>query len=134
MFEENTPTRGKLKEKRRAKKYPNRPNQKQIVFNPASETGEPTSLVAAITEKVQTDEHDLIQSGQNLVNYNTNDEMASFLKAYIDSTNRSDMGRSDEAKQELSEVFLQLIPYLFYCPYKSLNSGSEIYPVFHWYQ
>ena len=24
-----------------------------------------------------------------------------------------------------------LIPYLFHCPYKSLNSSSEIYPVFH---
>ena len=26
----------------------------------------------------------------------------------------------------------RLIPYLFHCPYKNLNSSSEIYPVFHW--
>jgi len=31
--------------------------------------------------------------------------MASFLKAYINNTNRSDIGRSDIAKQELSELF-----------------------------
>ena len=29
-------------------------------------------------------------------------------------------------------VYLSLIPYLFHCPYKSLNSSSEIYPIFHW--
>ena len=29
-------------------------------------------------------------------------------------------------------LILLLIPYLFHCPHKSLNSSSEIYPVFHW--
>ena len=33
---------------------------------------------------------------------------------------------------QASALLLNLIPYLFQCPYKSLNSSSEIYPVFHW--
>ena len=65
MFKDTTPVRGKLKNNRRARKL----TTEQTVF----------SLVAAITEEVQTDEQDLIQSEQSPVNNDRNDEMASSL-------------------------------------------------------
>ena len=108
---ENTPVRNKqkLRDNRKLKKI-NKNNRENIIFNPEAE-GSTDSIAQGnnddtIEESIEI-EQVTIQSGQ-CPPEPTNDDMTDFLKLYINNnTGSSHLKRTEKAKKELREAFLQ---------------------------